>query len=61
MVQVTVWRRSMTDPAARARAGVCESAVRGRQLAVRMVAAIAALAAGDGADDGQVAEGAQSG
>jgi hypothetical protein len=57
MVRMTVWRRPMTSPAARARAGVGEAAVRGRALAVRTVAAIAALAAGAEAGGGQVAEG----
>lgn len=50
-----IWRTPMTDPAARDRAGVAEAAVRGRLLAVRMRAALAALAepAGTGVDGGQ--------
>jgi hypothetical protein len=55
VVTARIWRTPMTDPAARARAGVALAAVRGRQQAVRLVAALAELAgpAGTGVDGGQ--------
>lgn len=58
VVTARIWRTPMTDPTARARAGVAERAVRGRMLAVRLRAALAALAEPAGTEvDGGQAEG----